>query len=237
MSTPYLIDQNLEAHGSLALTSLAATGSSTIGRSFGHSLRRAMSVRHSSGSMYGRRRAATGMATSNGHRGSPIHRLSGSALPEDTASSPSRNSGTFVDLRPHSYADLDNMSDRSSIISSSSVSTISSMNMPPGPAHPAPISPSPLNGYASSSSLTSHVSDRSQAPSTHRLSTTQRLDPHASLENHRAIPRAPSPLSINNMSCSPLDAAPSSSSSTSSLEGVALAAKGSCSPALLDTTI
>lgn len=109
-----LTDQNLEAHGSHALTSIVASGTATIGRSFGHSLRRAVSIRHSSASRYSR-----------DLRPSSHHRHSAGPIAEEDSN---RHSGTFVDLRPNSSYDPETASNRSSIISSSSVSTLSSSN-------------------------------------------------------------------------------------------------------------
>lgn len=120
-----LADQNLEAHGSHALTSIAGA---TVGRSFGHTLRRAVSIRYSSASRYSRDiRGGKSRPSSQQNRHSASH------LPEETAAN--RHSGTFVDLRPNSSYDPETASNRSSIISSSSVSTISSFN--PTPSTPS----------------------------------------------------------------------------------------------------
>ena len=132
---PLPTDKNLEAHGSHALTSIMASGSATIGRSFGHSLRRAVSVRHSTASRYSRE----GGARANGSRPSSIHsnnsrRHSGGGIPEE-AHSPSR---TFVDLRPNSGYDQDSVSNRSSVVSTSSISTIGSWNPASSATPPAP---------------------------------------------------------------------------------------------------
>ena len=191
-----------------------------------------MSVRHSSGSLYGRRRAGTNTATNGRGHGSPVSRLSTSAVPEEFSGSPSnRNSGTFVDLRPHSYADPDVQSDRSSIISSSSVSTISSVNithtsstgLAPSidPAH----SSGSLNTQASSSSL----SDK--ATPSHHLAATQRMNAHT---DPQRVARAPSPLLTTS-------AFPGNSretelqSSSSSVEGMSLESSGSAPSLILNT--
>ena len=116
----FVVDQNLEAHGSHALTSIAASGSATIGRSFGHTLRRAVSIRHSSASRYSRDvrggNSRPSSLTQNRH--------SASVLSEESTTH--RHSGTFVDLRPNSSFDTETVSDRSSIISASSISTLGS---------------------------------------------------------------------------------------------------------------
>lgn len=132
-------DQNLEAHGSHALTSIVASGTATIGRSFGHSLRRAVSVRHSSASRYSREGRPSSLLSTNS-----AHRHSGSAIAEETS--------TFVDLRPRSMGAQDfEGSNRSSVVSMSSVSTISSINAPEtphanGPAYSKPrVDPKPYN--------------------------------------------------------------------------------------------
>ena len=216
-------DQNLEAHGTTPLTSLAAAGSATIGRSFGHSLRRAMSVRHSRSSMYGRRRAGTTATTSHA---SPISRRSTSTLSEDVANSPNRNSGTFVDLRPHSFAELDTMSDRSSIISSSSVSTLSSVTTVPPTSNG--VQADVLN-YSSSPSL---IGDHHATPP-HHLATAQRQNLQVVSDNHKTTPnRAPSPLlTTRNPANSPQGTGSDSSPETTPLES-----SGS-SPAFLSTPL
>lgn len=122
-------DQNLEAHGSHALTSIAASGSATIGRSFGHTLRRAVSIRRS--------HAPRDTRHLSGGKASH-HRHSAGQLPEEG----NRHSGTFVDLRPNSSYDPETVSNRSSVISSSSVSTISSNN-PASSATPTSATPIP----------------------------------------------------------------------------------------------
>ena len=167
-----LKDQNLEVYGSRPLTSLAAVGpnrSATIGRSFGHNVRRAMSMRHSGG-MRGRSRSRPGSTVSSvsAASSSSSHRASGGA-PEELAAnlqpgggngtralSPSpqnRHSGTFVDLRSKSPSRLsatswdveETESKRSSIVSTSSASTIVSLNLPPqSPIPIAPHSPGPI---------------------------------------------------------------------------------------------
>lgn len=156
-NTSVLTDQNLEAHGSHALTSIAASGSATIGRSFGHTLRRAVSIRHST--RYSRNTRGNSRPISLTH-----NRHSASHLPEDMASN--RYSGTFVDLRPNSSYDAETASNRSSIISSSSVSTISSSNL----------TPSALSGYMNNT-------DRP-----HHLSAVQRVGGADSPEQHTSSP-------------------------------------------------
>lgn len=167
-----LKDQNLEVYGSRPLTSLAAVGpnrSATIGRSFGHNVRRAMSIRHSGG-MRVRSRSRPGSAVSSvsATSSSSSTRASGGA-PEELAAnlqpgggnstralSPStqnRHSGTFVDLRSKSPSRLsatsldieESESKRSSIVSTSSASTIVSLNLPPQSPIPMPShSPGPI---------------------------------------------------------------------------------------------
>lgn len=124
-------DQNLEAHGSCALTSIAASGTATIGRSFGHSLRRAMSVRHSTApTRYSRN---VNDKTRSSVRVRSKNRHSNGNLPEEN-----RHSGTFVDLRPQSAFDQDSpsSSNRSSIVSTSSTSTVGSWNPSSTPTLP-----------------------------------------------------------------------------------------------------
>ena len=124
-------DQNLEAHGSYALTSIAASGTANIGHHLGHSLRRAMSMRNSTGSLPRRSRHRRSTKEKGDNRPSSLlslnysHMHSNSNNSVDPATFSPRNSGTFVDLRPVGY---DPDSDTSSIVSSSSISTISSSN-------------------------------------------------------------------------------------------------------------
>ena len=123
-------DQNLEAHGSRALTSIVA-GTATIGRSFGHSLRRAVSIRHSTtSSRYSRDASRPSSRPSSLHSTNSSYRHSTGAIVEE-AGSP-LHTGTFVDLRPNSMCEQEGStgggSNRSSIISNSSMSTISSFN-------------------------------------------------------------------------------------------------------------
>lgn len=152
----------MEAHGSRALTSIVASGTATIGRSFGHTLRRAVSVRHSSASRYsrdvrGHSRPSSRPSSLLSVNGS--HRHSGSAIAEEP-SSPNRLSGTFVDLRTHS---ADNSgSNRSSIVSTSSMSTIGSWN--PASSH------TPLTNQTSGPSPAPPGGDKS-----HHLTLVQRL--------------------------------------------------------------
>ena len=157
---------NLEVHGSQPLTSLAAVGpnrSATIGRSFGHNVRRAMSMRYSRGMRARQSRSRPGSTVSNvsGTSSTSSHRVSGGA-PDELAvtmqpgampralspSTPNRHSGTFVDLRSRSPSRLsvemdDTESKRSSIVSTSSASTIVSLNLPPVSPLPLPLPPSP----------------------------------------------------------------------------------------------
>ena len=157
-----LKDQNLEVYGSQPLTSLAAVGpnrSATIGRSFGHNVRRAMSMRYSRGMRVRQTRSRPGSTVSSVSAASSTssHRASGGAPDElavtmqtARALSPSpqnRHSGNFVDLRSRSPSRLsvemdDTESKRSSIVSTSSASTIVSLNLPPvSPLPPPPHSP------------------------------------------------------------------------------------------------
>lgn len=194
-------DKNLDAHGSHALTSIVASGSATIGRSFGHSLRRAMSVRHSTGSINGSRYRKHRRSRGNdGERPSSLlslnsatHRHSGSNISMDTAVSP-RHSGTFVDLRPPSS---EPESDSISIVSSSSISTVSSSN---ALLQLQQQQPGPQVIRRLSSTLISHTA----------------FDRSASLPRLPS-PRAPSPL-IFGGSPPTLVRPPHSSSSSSSLD-------------------
>lgn len=168
-----LKDQNLEVYGSRPLTSLAAVGpnrSATIGRSFGHNVRRAMSMRHSGG-MRIRSRSRPGSTVSSVSAASSSSSHASGGAPEEIAAnlqpggvstrstralSPSpqnRHSGTFVDLRSKSPSRLsaasldveDSESKRSSIVSTSSASTIVSLNYSPqSPIPMAPHSPGPI---------------------------------------------------------------------------------------------
>lgn len=83
-----------------------------------------MTVRHSSASRYSRETRPPSLLSAKS-----AHRHSGSTINEEIFSS-NRHSGTFVDLRrPRSMCEQDPAeSDRSSIISSSSASTLSSWN-------------------------------------------------------------------------------------------------------------
>ena len=161
-----LKDQNLEVYGSRPLTSLAAVGpnrSATIGRSFGHNVRRAMSMRYSGGMRIRQARSRPGSTVSNisAASSSSSHRASGGP-PEELAvtmqsggnrslspAPQNRHSGTFVDLRSRSPSRLsvdieESESKRSSIVSTSSASTIISLNLPPiSPLPPSPHSPVP----------------------------------------------------------------------------------------------
>lgn len=167
-----LKDRNLEIHGSQPLTSLVAVGpnrSATIGRSFGHNVRRAMSMRYSGGMRVGqgrsRSRPGSNISSMSAASSSSSHRASGGA-PEELAAnlqpgggsntrslSPSpqnRHSGTFVDLRSKSPSRIsttsldveETESKRSSIVSTSSASTIVSLNL--HSYSPVPTSPGPI---------------------------------------------------------------------------------------------
>ena len=170
------IDQNLDTFGSRPLTSLVSVGvgrSATIGRSFGHSVRRAMSMRHSGARISHEYPTSRPLSiTSNVSQTSLSTTASGTSPSDELVSmlrpagnrpySPSttganRLSGTFVDLRSRSPSRLsvtsdieqDSHSKRSSIVSTSSASTVTSLNPSPTPQSEAPQyrveTPSPPN--------------------------------------------------------------------------------------------
>lgn len=132
-------DQNLEAYGSRPLTSIATAGTSTLtrGRPFGHSMR--TSIRYSTGRISRTSREFYSRPPSQASRGSRTSdELATMMRPPRHTYSPSspRLSGTFVDLRANrlSAASVDTeasgfSSNRSSIISTTSSSTITSLNV------------------------------------------------------------------------------------------------------------
>lgn len=152
------------------MTSIVASGTATIGRSFGHSLRRAVSVRHSSASRYSRDVRGASRPSSLASNNSASHRHSAGTIAEET--SPNRHSGTFLNLRPDSAYDLDNCSsNRSSIISTSSISTISSTN-PSSVPTVGPISIANTDRTHHLSSVQRVVGGGAESPTSVRLHTS-----------------------------------------------------------------
>ena len=108
MSVLYSTEKNLERHGSRALTSIMAAGpgrSATIGRSFGHSIRHAMSMRYRTSLDFPRSRPSRPGSlvslASNISEASSSSTIISPGL-DDTSSVTSRPPGspsTFVDLR------------------------------------------------------------------------------------------------------------------------------------------
>lgn len=131
-------DLNLEAHGSRPLTSIVASGTATLtrGRVLGHSMRH--SLRYSASSVQGGRSRPTSRASnvSGDSRGSANLDELVVMRPKRGSFSPSspRLSGTFVDLRSRRVSGVslaeseDAYSSRSSIVSTSSSSTVTSLN-------------------------------------------------------------------------------------------------------------
>ncbi len=211
------IDQNLEAHGSRALTSIAASGTATIGRSFGHTLRRAMSVRHSRDSR--NIRGGSSRPSSNiSNNGS--HRLSGSPIIEESTSPSQRHSGTFVNLRPNSmvsYEQDTSHSDRSSIISTSSISTIGSAYLPASPVGTS------TNGRGAGVERAHHLSSFHKAAGSCHESPSTRTPRSSTGPSPSVAPPSPSPATRGHFSITN----GSASSSSSSLDS---------QPSLTDTT-
>ena len=146
-----LKEQNLEAYGTRPLTSVEETepgGASLVARSrlFGHSIRRVATIRHSSSrvSREMRSRPVSQASTSSANfeeltslmrarTNNSNYSISHSAL-SPTPPGPTHSS-SFVDLRPKresSSADSDVYSNRSSVVSMTSVNTITGVTMHPG---------------------------------------------------------------------------------------------------------
>lgn len=134
--------------------------SATIGRSFGHSVRRAMSMRHSTSRISQeanlRSRPISIRSNVSGTSLSSVSSVGGTpptdevfrpvtTRPYSPGSTSNRLSGTFVDLRSRSPSRLSVASDyeethskRSSIVSTSSASTVTSLNPSPTPQNETP---------------------------------------------------------------------------------------------------
>lgn len=130
-------DLNLEAHGSRPLTSIAASGTATLtrGRVLGHSMRR--SLRYSASSVgHSRPTSRTSNISGDSRSSANLDDLV-VMRPKRASFSPSspRLSGTFVDLRSKRVSGVslaeseDAYSSRSSIVSTSSSSTVTSLNV------------------------------------------------------------------------------------------------------------
>ena len=129
---PFSVDQTLEAYGSRALTSVVTSGVATLtrGRPLGHSMRR--SLRYSQGTPRNsqtelRRRPPSEISIgSTGSTDEPIILRQRAGTYSPTPSS-NRLSGTFLELKSNrvSVGSLDECSDRSSVSSSSTLTSIS----------------------------------------------------------------------------------------------------------------
>lgn len=127
-----LKDQNLEAYGSRPLTSVVTSGMATLtrGRPLGHSMRK--SLRYSGGQNPRNSREMMASASSSEDVSVPTRTRAGTYSPTPSTN---RLSGTFHELRGSrlSACSLDNYSDvsspRSSVISVSSSSTLTSLSL------------------------------------------------------------------------------------------------------------
>ena len=143
-------DQKLEEYGTRALTSVLTSAQATLtrGRAFGHSVRR--SIRHSSGTRISSREMTQrpssqlsaisnisgGSRSSEGYDELTAMVRPGGPMRRTYSPSSPRVTGTFVDLRANrisatslsSLAETDISEDRMSIISTSSGSTVTSLN-------------------------------------------------------------------------------------------------------------